>query len=66
VITPEKVGAAIGYIVAIAGDDEAAHCAEDSLRREVLEAIAAGSPHARELAEMALRTEGIDFSRWYA
>ena len=46
-------------IEAMAGDDEAAHSAEDALRRDALETIAA-------LAEIALDTSHIDFARWCA
>lgn len=43
-----------------------AHAEEASLRASVLEAIAAGSPDAVELATIALSTDDIDFARWFA
>lgn len=47
-------------------DDEAAHSVEDALRRDVLRAIANGSPAAAELARIALESESLDFARWCA
>jgi hypothetical protein len=48
------------------GDDEAAHSMEDALRRDVLQAIANGSPDAVELARIALESESLIFARWCA
>jgi leucyl aminopeptidase (aminopeptidase T) len=48
------------------GDSEGAHCDEDALREEVLQAIAEGAANARELARLALTTNQIEFSHWYA
>jgi hypothetical protein len=45
-------------------DDEAAHSAEDALWFSVLEAIAAGSGDAKELAQEALKSRDIEFHRW--
>jgi hypothetical protein len=54
---------------ALSGDDEMAHLREDELRRDVLKEIAAGTltdiTPARA-AELALRTQALKFSRWYA
>ena len=50
----------------IAEDDEAAHCNEDGLWRDVLAAIAEGSSNSAELAREALVTGEIDFARWCA
>ena len=50
----------------IADDDEAAHCGEDSLWRDVLLAIAQGSRSPSELATEALVTKEIEFERWCA
>lgn len=52
-------------------DDEAAHSREDSLRADVLRAIAGlngglTARQMRELARIALSTERIEFSRWCA
>lgn len=50
-------------------DDEAAHAREDELRAYVLGHIANGTltvSQAKELAELSLRTEGLDFARWRA
>jgi hypothetical protein len=48
------------------GDDEGAHYADDALRDEILMAIADGAGNARELARLALETNRLTFSRWYA
>jgi len=65
-MTPGEVEARVERIRAMAGDDEAAHGAEDSLRRDVLLAIAGGARNARALARTALETEEIEFARWCA
>ena len=49
-----------------AWDDEAAHCHEDQLREDVLEAIVDGSPDYKALARIALSTRKIKFTRWCA
>lgn len=48
------------------GDDEMAHMEEKALWEDVLRAIAEGSDCAQDLARLALLTERISFSRWYA
>jgi len=47
-------------------DNELAHIKEDALREDVLDAIAAGATNAAELAEEALKSSDLDFTRWYA
>ena len=47
-------------------DNEAAHADEDELYYRVLKQVAMGNPHSQELAKEALKTQKIDFSRWYA
>lgn len=47
-------------------DDELAHSMEAALQRDVLQAIADGSPDAVELARIALESDSLDFARWCA
>jgi len=48
-------------------DDEIAHSLEDGMREDVLRAIAAGEcEDPAGCAKIALLSEDIDFSRWYA
>lgn len=48
-------------------DSETAHALEDSLRADVLRAIADGSCFdASECARLAVSTAELDFPRWYA
>ena len=47
-------------------DDEKAHVLEDQLYKAVLEAVVEGDPDAKIMAEMALTTQDVDFSRWCA
>lgn len=50
-----------------AGDDEVAHNMEDALRSDLLRAIANGEcVNPQDCAQIALTTDAIDFSRWYA
>ena len=65
-LTVDEVRRRVEEIRAIAGDDEAAHSDEDSLRDLVLCAIADGAPNAAELAAEALKTGEIEFARWCA
>lgn len=65
-LTVEDVARRLADIHATQGDPEVAHGMEDVLRADVLAAIAAGAPDARILAAAALRSDQIDFSRWYA
>lgn len=65
-VTVDAVNEAVTEIAACAGDDEGAHSYEDSIRDDVLRAIAAGAPNAAELAAAVLKTGEIDFARWCA
>lgn len=48
-------------------DDETAHVREDELRAEVLRAIADDDcDDPAGCARAALKTEALDFSRWYS
>ncbi len=51
----------VGY-----GDSEAAHCMEDQLREAALHCAAAGGVDAAEICRIALSTDALAFSRWYA
>lgn len=44
-------------------DDEGQHAAEDDLRNEVLQHLA---DNGCELAAAVLKTNDLDFSRWFA
>lgn len=61
-----EIRARVEKLNASHGDDEGAHCEEDSIRRAALRAIAAGTPDASAIAAAALETDNLDFSRWYA
>jgi hypothetical protein len=65
-MTEERALEELERIRAMAGDDEAAHGAEDEFRAAVLADIAGGAPNAAKLAAIALRTDEIDFARWCA
>jgi hypothetical protein len=65
-LTVEDVARRLAEIHAARHDDETAHGLEDSLRSDVLRSIAAGAPDAAILAAAALRSDGLDFARWYA
>ena len=65
-LTVEQVEAKVVDIDELVSDPEAAHAREDALYVEVLEAIAAGSPQAVELAKAALMTQNTDHERWCA
>lgn len=60
----EIIRVGVARIAAEAHDDETAHVHEDALHVAVLRAIAAGAPNAQTLAVEALKTVGLDFSRW--
>lgn len=62
----EAVRQRVEDIRAMTGDPEAAHSTEDELLVEVLEAIAAGTENAPELASEALTVCAVSFPRWYA
>lgn len=61
---PEDVRKMVQEVAEYAGDNEAAHGAEDRLYIAVLEAIAGGAKNPRQLAAEALETRKIDFDRW--
>jgi hypothetical protein len=63
-MSPDEIYARIAAINT--HDDENAHATEDSIRDDVLKAIAAGDPTARALAEAALTTSNLEFARWFA
>lgn len=67
-MTVKDVVEEVEYIRSIAGDDEAAHGAEDDLWEKVLKAIATGQYNftAHSLAGVALKTKEIRFARWCA
>lgn len=68
-MTPEQVRERVETLRAISGaggDDEGCHAAEDELHADVLRAIARGAANPAELADEALKTEGLFFHRWYA
>jgi hypothetical protein len=61
------VEAGVMEVYAMRGDPEAAHSAEDALYLRVLEKIARGEAmDPQKCAEIAIRTQGIDFPRWCA
>ncbi len=54
-------------IRALAGDADAAHTAEDALRRDFIKWVSEGeATNAQEIARMILSTDDIDFPRWCA
>lgn len=48
------------------GDYDAAHQEQDALAEAALRAIAAGSPHAQEMAAIVVEVFEMDFDRYYA
>lgn len=65
-MTVDEIQQRIETILQESHDDEVAHSLEDDLYRDVVRAIAAGAPNARDLAQEALHTEIISFARWCA
>ena len=57
---------AIADINSAKGDSETAHLMEDELYAQVLGAVVAGHPEAKQMARYALKTKDISFARWYA
>ena len=47
-------------------DDEKAHILEDKMFVMVLKAVASGTENAQALAKEALKSQKINFCRWYA
>ncbi|MCR4352197.1 hypothetical protein FO510_05415 [Bacillus pumilus] len=64
-MTVDEVRERVEVIRQIAFDDEAAHCKESELYSEVLTAIAKGADSPDKLAAEALKTEKIEFFRWF-
>ena len=63
----QDVKDAVQRIYDIRGDDEVAHVREDDLYRELLQSIADGTcEDPVECSKLALTTQDIEFSRWYA
>jgi len=65
-MTVDDVRERVENIRQAAFDDEVAHGMEDELYAEVLKAIANGADSPEKLAAEALKTEKIEFSRWYS
>ncbi len=65
-LTLDDVRSRLAVIKAHTDDDEDAHIMEDALHVDVLKAVWAGHPDAREMAHVALQTTKLDFSRWCA
>ena len=68
-LTPEDVSKMLAVIYGYVQkrDDEAAHSAEDHMRFNVLQAIAHDTcSDPRKCADMACRSQGLDFVRWSA
>jgi hypothetical protein len=66
-LTVAEVERRVEDIRAMAGDDESAHGAEDSLHSDVLAAIANGvCDDSAACAKAALATHDIEFARWCA
>ena len=66
-MTPDSVREAVRDINEMADDPEIAHSREDTLYRELLQAIAANvADDAQECARIALTSQDIDFPRWMA
>lgn len=65
-MTVDDVKAKVERIRAMAGDDEAAHSAQDDLYDHVLNAIATGAADPAALALAALEAGEIEFQRWCA
>lgn len=59
-----EIRSRIGRLKEMLGrDDESAHSMEDDLHLDVLKAIAKGSKNAQKLAEAALKSSELGFSR---
>jgi len=66
-MTLAEIDAEVERIRGMAGDDEAAHSAEDRLRERVLRFIADGKADDPQLLALAaLQTSKIEFQRWCA
>lgn len=67
-LTVEKIKVRLAEIRSVADDDERAHIWEKDLWADTLRAIALHSdcPASRALAEEALKSQDIEFARWFA
>lgn len=69
-MTKEEAIIRIEEIYNLRHDDEVAHIKEDSIRNDFLIAISEGKyssiEYIKELSEIVLRSNNIDFSRWFA
>ena len=65
-MTKAEITAAVDYIKAVAGDDEAAHSKEDDLYHDFVAFVATRNDDIGHLARIVLKTTDINFSRWYA
>lgn len=65
-MTVDEVKERVDDIRHEAVDDETAHGMEDDLYIDVLEAIANGADNPEKLAAEALKTQEIEFYRWYS
>lgn len=61
----EEVNARVAALADAPAHDAAGHIEEDSIREDVLKAIAAGAENPAALAAAALRTGDYDFPRYY-
>jgi hypothetical protein len=64
-ITVSRAREMVDEIASHSSDDETAHRLEQKLREHVLTAIVQGSTDSLELAEIALSTKDVGFSRWF-
>ncbi len=62
----DEVRERVAEIAKKAGDPEVAHIAEDTLWLAVLQNIAESDCEHAELAREAIKTDDLEFSRWYA
>lgn len=61
----EQIESRIQRIKDLSDDGERAHVEEDALREDFIKHIAT-MPQLKELAELVLSTNQINFCRWYA
>jgi hypothetical protein len=65
-MTPDEVRERVAAIRNRAHDPEGAHADEDNLWMDVLTAISGGADNPADLAREAVKSNEIDFTRWYA
>ena len=66
-MTLQEVHDRVEFIKRVAGDDEAAHVAEDQLHEDFIAWVhASGAVELAEMARVVLTTQDVEFSRWYA